>query len=154
VTEKDLLAGIFEPAVWAIDLAILLSKARQHSLAVSAERQRSFSSQYLNMIFKVLADTLKQWKSRSDWVGDEQYRAYISSHLIQRRHRKYCVIAADWVLERLPIEYQPILHKARQTYLGHNEDNLAARADQTAAFILFAKSAIIDLLGTHNARGR
>jgi streptomycin 3"-adenylyltransferase len=34
VTEEDLLAGIFEPAVWDIDLAILLTKARQHSLAV------------------------------------------------------------------------------------------------------------------------
>lgn len=60
-------------------------------------------------------------------------------------------VAANWVLKRLPIEHQPILHEARQAYLGHSEDNLASRADQTAAFIIFSKSAIIDLLGKQKA---
>jgi streptomycin 3"-adenylyltransferase len=60
-------------------------------------------------------------------------------------------VAADWVLERLPIEYQSILHEARQAYLGHSEDNLATRADQVALFIAFVKSAIIDLLAAKKA---
>ena len=53
--------------------------------------------------------------------------------------------AAGWVVERLPIEYQPILYEAQRAYLGQRVDSPATCSDQTAAFILFAKSAIIDL---------
>ena len=101
--------------------------------------------------FKALADTLKQWNSLADWVGDERNIVLTLARIWYSAATGRIVpkdVAADWVLERLPIEYQPILHEARQAYLGHREDNLAARADQTATFILFSKSAIIDLLGT------
>ena len=149
---KDLLAGIFEPAVLDIDLAILLTKARQHSIAlVGPAVEELFEPVPEHDFFKVLADTLKQWNSLADWVGDERNIVLTLARIWYSAATGSIVpkdVAADWVLERLPIEYQPILHEARQAYLGHSEDNLAARADQTAAFILFSKSAIIDLLGT------
>jgi streptomycin 3"-adenylyltransferase len=149
---KDLLAGIFEPAVLDIDLAILLTKARQHSIAlVGPAVEELFEPVPEHDFFKVLTDTLKQWNSLADWVGDERNIVLTLARIWYSAATGSIVpkdVAADWVLERLPIEYQPILHEARQAYLGHSEDNLAARADQTAAFILFSKSAIIDLLGT------
>jgi predicted nucleotidyltransferase len=147
---KDLLNGNFEPAVLDIDLTILLTKARQHSITlVGPAAEELFEPVPEHDFFKVLADTLKQWNSRADWVGDERNIVLTVARIWYSAATGRIVpkdVAADWVLERVPIEYQPILHEARQAYLGHSEDNLAARADQTTAFILFAKSTILDLL--------
>lgn len=152
---KDLLAGIFEPAILDIDLAILLTNAREHSLAVvGPTAQELFEPVPEHDFFKALADTLKQWNSPADWVGDERNivltlaRVWYSAATGNIAPKD---VAADWVIERLPNEYQSILHEARQAYLGQAGDHLATRTDQTAAFILFAKSAIINLLGAHNA---
>ena len=149
---KDLLTGIFEPAVLDIDLAILLTKARQHSIAlVGPAAEELFEPVPEHDFFKGLTDTMKKWNSFADWVGDERNIVLTLARIWYSAATGSIVskdIAADWVLERLPIEYQSILHEAQQAYLGHIEDNLAAHADQTAAFILFSKSAIIDLLGT------
>ncbi len=54
-------------------------------------------------------------------------------------------VAAAWLLDRLPREHQPVLHEARHAYLNGGMDNLAARADETTAFIRFAKAAISPL---------
>lgn len=148
---KDLLAGIFEPAVLDIDLAILLAKARQHSIAlVGPAAEEFFEPIPEHDFFKALADTLMLWNSAADWVGDERNTVLTLARIWYSAATGSIVpkeVAADWVLERLPIEYQPILHEAQQAYLGHSEDNLAIHAEKTTACILFAKSAIIDLLG-------
>ena len=149
---KDLLIGIFEPAVLDIDLAILLQKARQHSIAlVGPAAEELFEQVPKQDFFKALTDTLKQWNSFADWSGDERNIVLTLARIWYSAATGSIVpkdVAADWVLERLPIEYQPILHEARQAYLGHSEDNLAVRTDQVAVFIPFVKSAIIDLLET------
>ena len=152
---KDLLASIFEPGILDTDLAILLTKARQQSLAiVGPAAEELFESVPERDFLIALADTVNQWNSPVDWKGDERNivltlaRIWYSAATgnIAPKDR-----AADWLLKRLPIEYQPILHEARQAHLGHREDNLAAVTDQTAEFILFAKAAIIDLLQTQTA---
>jgi hypothetical protein len=135
-----------------IDLAILLTTARQHSIAlVGPPAEEFFEPVPESDSFKTLADTVKQWNSLADWVGDERNivltlaRIWYSAATGKITPKD---IASGWALERLPVEYQPILHEARQAYLGHGEDNLAARADRTATFILFVKSEIIYLLAT------
>ncbi len=152
---KDILAGIIQPAVLDIDLAILLTKARQHSLAVIGPAAEEFFEPVPEHdFFKVLADTLKQWNSEADWAGDERNIVLTLARIWYSAATGNIApkdVAADWVLERLPHEYQSILHEAQQAYLGHSEDHLATRTDRTAAFILFAKSAITDLLAAHNA---
>src|SRR5699024_8821427 len=139
-----------ELAVLVIDLAILLTKARQHSVAlVGPTADVLFEPVPEHDFSRALADTLKQWNSHADWAGDERNVVLTLVRIWYSAATGSIVpkdAAADWVLKRLPIEYQPILHEAQQAYLGHSEDNLAARADKTTAFILFAKSAIIDLL--------
>jgi streptomycin 3"-adenylyltransferase len=146
---QDLLAGAFEPALLDIDLAILLTKVRQHSIAlVGPEAEKLFEPVPKHDFFKALADTLKQWNSPADWEGDERNVILTLARIWYSAATGQIVpkdIAADWVLERLPIEYQPILHEAQQAYLGQRVDSLATCSDQTAVFILFAKSAIIDL---------
>jgi hypothetical protein len=151
---KDLLAGIFEPALLDIDLAILLTKARLHSIAlVGPEAERLFEPVPKHDFFKALADTLKQWNSPADWEGDERNVILTLARIWYSAATGQVVpkdTAAGWVLERLPIEYQPILHEAQQAYLGQCVDRLATCSDQTAAFVLFAKSAIIDLFNSLN----
>src|SRR5690606_8834557 len=69
----DLLAGIFEPAVVDPDLAILLTQARQHSLALLGPAAEDlFDPVPPGDFFTALADTLKLWNSPPDWAGDER----------------------------------------------------------------------------------
>ena len=147
---KDLLVGIFEPSVLDIDLAILLSKARQHSLAIVGPKAEEFFEAVPEHDFRMaLADTVKQWNSTVDWVGDERNIVLTIARIWYSAATGNVAPkddAADWLLDRLPLDYQPILHEARQAYLGQVEDHLAIRAGQTAEFILFAKAAIIELL--------
>ena len=61
---KDLLAGVFEPAILDIDLAIMLAKARQHSIAlVGPAADELFEPVPEHDCSKALTDTLKQWDS-------------------------------------------------------------------------------------------
>lgn len=147
---KDILVGTFEPAVVDADLAILLTKARQHSIALAGPAAEEFFDPVPKDDFlRALADTLKQWESPPDWTGDERnvvltlariWYSAVTGKIIPKD------VAADWAMERLPTEHQPILLEARQAYLGHCDDYLASRADQTTRFILFLKFEIISLL--------
>jgi hypothetical protein len=69
----DILAGSFEPATTDPDLAILLAKARQVSIAlVGPPAEQLFDPVPDGDFFKVLADTLKLWNSPENWAGDER----------------------------------------------------------------------------------
>nr|AMP47914.1 protein domain of unknown function (DUF4111) [uncultured bacterium] len=57
-------------------------------------------------------------------------------------------VAANWVMERLPVQHQPVLLEAQQAYLGQGMDCLASRADQLTAFIYFVKHEAASLLGS------
>jgi streptomycin 3"-adenylyltransferase len=153
---KDLLAGVFEPAILDIDLAILLTKARQHSIAlVGPAAEELFEPVPEHDFCEALTDTLRQWNSCADWADDERNIVLTLARIWYSAATGSIVpkdVAADWVLERLPIEYQPILYEARQAYLGHSEDRPVACADQVAVFISFAKSAVIDLREARKAQ--
>uniref|UniRef100_UPI00255738B5 aminoglycoside adenylyltransferase family protein n=1 Tax=Escherichia coli TaxID=562 RepID=UPI00255738B5 len=64
----DILSGTFEPAVLDHDLAILLTKARQHSLALLGPSAATFFEPVPKEHFsKALFDTIAQWNAESDW---------------------------------------------------------------------------------------
>jgi streptomycin 3"-adenylyltransferase len=141
---KDILAGIFEPATTDVDLAILLTKARQHSLALAGSAAEDFFNPVPESdLFKALADTLKLWNSQPDWIGDERNVVLTLSRIWYSAATGKIApkdVAANWVMERLPVQHQPVLLEARQAYLGQGEDCLASRADQLAAFVHFVKA--------------
>jgi streptomycin 3"-adenylyltransferase len=145
---QDLFAGVFEPAVLDIDLAILLAKVRQHSIAlVGAEAEKLFEPVPEDDFFRALAATLKQWNSPADWEGDARNVILTVARIWYSAATGQIVpkdVAADWVLARLPIEYQPVVREAQQAYLGQRVDSLATSSAQTAAFIFFAKSAMAE----------
>ncbi len=120
---NDILAGIFEPATIDIDLAILLTKAREHSVAlVGPAAEELFDPVPEQDLFEALNETLTLWNSPPDW-------------------------AADWAMERLPAQYQPVILEARQAYLGQEEDRLASRADQLEEFVHYVKGEITKVVG-------
>lgn len=98
---------------------------------------------------EALTETLKLWNSPPDWAGDERnvvltlariWYSAITGDIAPKE------IAADWTMERLPMEHQSIVLEARQAYLGYGKDRLASRADQLTEFILFAKAEITKAL--------
>ncbi|HAJ5797590.1 TPA: DUF4111 domain-containing protein [Escherichia coli] len=116
---NDILAGIFEPAMIDIDLAILLTKAREHSVALVGPAAEEFFDPVPEQdLFEALRETLKLWNSQPDWA-----------------------------IKRLPAQYQPVLLEAKQAYLGQKEDHLASRADHLEEFIRFVKGEIIKSVG-------
>lgn len=147
---KDILANVFEPAVEDADLAILLTKARQRSIALTGPAaEELFDPVPQGDFFRAIADTLGQWESSPDWAGDERnvvltlarmWYSAVNGRIAPKD------VAADWAMERLPTEYQPILLEAREAYLGRCDDHLASRADRTTRFILFMKSQVIGVL--------
>jgi len=151
----DILAGIIGPAVIDPDLAILLTKARHNSVALVGPSARDlFDPVPESDFYTVLADTLTLWNAPPDWAGDERNivltlaRIWYSAATGKIAPKD---VAADWVMERLPADHQPVLLQARQAYLGHQEDRLAARADQVTALILYVKSAVAELLTGRSA---
>lgn len=147
---KDILAGVFEPAVIDPDLAILLTKARQHGIAlVGPPAPEMFDPVPAGDFSRVLADTLKLWNSPPDWTNDERNVALTLVRIWYSAATGRIVpkdVAADWAMARLPVEHRPVLLEARQAYLGLGADRLALRADRLTAFVLFVKREAARLL--------
>lgn len=147
---EDIGAGVFEPATIDPDLAILLTKARQHGKALKGPAAEDwFDPVPPADLFKALGDTLQLWHSPPDWAGDERNvvlalaRIWYSAATGRIASKD---AAADWVMERLPVRHRPLLFEARQAYLGLGEDGLAWRADQVSALIGFMKRQAAELL--------
>jgi streptomycin 3"-adenylyltransferase len=147
---QDILADIIAPAVSDVDLAILLTKARQNSAALAGPAAQDFFEPAPERdFFRALADSLKLWNAPPDWAGDERNivltlaRIWYSAATGKIAPKD---VAADWVMARLPAAHRPVLLEARQAYLGQGEDRLAARPDQVRAFVLAVKAAVAELL--------
>lgn len=140
-------AGIFEPAVIDPDLAILLTKVRQKSIALAGPpAENLFDSVPADDFYRVLLDTLKLWNSAPDWEGDERNVVLTLARIwYSATSGKIAAkdVAADWAIQRLPAEHQTILFEAQQAWLGYGEDHLAACGDQVAAFICYVKNRIV-----------
>lgn len=148
---NDILAGIFEPATIDIDLAILLTKAREHSVAlVGPAAEELFDPVPEQDLFEALNETLTLWNSPPDWAGDERNVVLTLSRIWYSAVTGKIApkdVAADWAMERLPAQYQPVILEARQAYLGQEEDRLASRADQLEEFVHYVKGEITKVVG-------
>ena len=143
---EELQAEIVEPATVDHDLAILLTKARQHSVSlVGPSAADLFDSVPKADFSQSLLDTVAQWNEESDWRGDERNvvlalaRIWFSASTGEIAPKD---IAAAWAIERLPDEHQPVLASAHAAYLGSAGDDLAYRPDEVAAFVRYAKAMI------------
>ncbi len=147
---EDILAGVFEPAIIDPDLAILLTKARQHSIAlVGPAASEMFDPVPADDLSRVLADTLKLWNSPPDWANDERNVVLTLARIWYSAATGKIVpkdVAADWAMARLPAAHRPVLLEARQAYLGQGEDRLVLRAERLTAFVLFMKRETARLL--------
>jgi streptomycin 3"-adenylyltransferase len=149
---KEILAGTFESPVIDPDLAILLTKVRQKSIALVGPPAESFFNPVPESdLYRALSDTLKLWDSPPSWTGDERnvvltlariWYSAVTGKIAPK------AVAANWAIERLPVEHQPILFEAQQTYLGYCEDHLASRGDKVTAFILLVKREITKVLNS------
>lgn len=92
-----------------------------------------------------------RWNSQPDWAGDERNVVLTLSRIWYSAATGKIApkdVAANWVMERLPVQHQPVLLEAQQAYLGQGMDCLASRADQLTAFIYFVKHEAASLLGS------
>lgn len=143
---EDLNAGRIEPAMADHDLAILLSKARQDSIAlIGPPADEWFDPVPQADLIRALHDTVAQWREASGWLGDEtnvvlalaRIWLTLSTGMIASKD-----LAASWLLERLPEIHRPVLVTARSVYLGHCRDDLGQRTPAVAAFIDHARKQI------------
>lgn len=142
----DLQAGIFEPAMIDHDLAILLTKARQHSCCLLGMLAAEFFDPVPPADFtRALLDTMAQWNEEADWLGDEQTVVLALCRIW------YSVaaggiapkdVAVAWVMQRVPDAYHAVLQSAQASYLGTAPDELASRMAEVSAFIRYAKAVI------------
>lgn len=140
----SLLAGEVEPAQLDPDLAILLTKARQHSLCLVGEAATSWFDPVPPADLKqAFADTLAQWNTPEDWTGDEHTVVLALARIWYSLATGSIAakdVAAQWLLERLPDAHQPVLANARAAYLGTAPDLLAQWPEQVNAFVRHCKS--------------
>ena len=149
---EELLVGIVSPATLDPDVAILLTKARQHHRHLfGASFELLYDSVPRSDFIAALTDTLSQWKEPDDWHGDEcnivlaLARIWFSAATGRIASKD---VAAEWLLARLPSEHQPVLSTARRVYLGQAIDDLSQHQQPLAAFIGYAKTTIASLLTT------
>ncbi len=90
-----------------VDLAILLTKAREHSVAlVGPAAEELFDPVPEQDLFEALNETLKLWNSQPDWAGDERNVVLTLSRIWYTEVTGKIVpkdVAADWAMERLPL---------------------------------------------------
>lgn len=149
---QDLLAGTFEPPLLDPDLAILLTKAFQHSVVLAGPPAAGVFDPVPPRDFtRALADTVAQWNTEADWAGDERNvvlalaRIWYSASTGRIASKD---TAATWLLERLPAEHRPVLEQARAAYLDPENAGAATGGDRMVAFVRHARSAIGKMLAS------
>lgn len=147
---RDLEAGIVEPALADHDLAILLTKARQHSVAlVGAPASELFEPVPERDFVAALLATVAQWNAEPDWHGDEcnvvlaLARIWYSAETGRIAPKD---VAATWALERLPDAYRPVVAAARAAYLGGEAGAAILSGEPLAAFIGYARRTVESML--------
>lgn len=152
----DLLAGVFEPPMPDPDLAVLLTKVRQHSVALIGPPARELFDPVPEVDrLSAFDDALALWNGPPDWSGDERNVVLTLARIwysVDTGRIAAKDVAADWVLVRLPAEHRPVLREARLSYLGENTTDLADQPDRVAAFIGYARQAVRARLTTRRQR--
>ncbi|MBN3796878.1 AadA family aminoglycoside 3''-O-nucleotidyltransferase [Burkholderia sp. Ac-20392] len=155
---RDLEAGVVEPALVDHDLAILLTKVRQHSVVLAGLPAVALFEQVPARDFvAALLATVAQWNAEPDWRGDEcnvvlaLARIWYSAATGRIAPKD---VAATWVLERLPETYRLVVAAARAAYLGGAEDAAVLSGEPLAAFIGYARRTVESMLSTQRQMPR
>ena len=143
---EELQAGSIESPTLDPDLAILLTKARQHSVCLlGVPASELFDPVPREHFSKALSDTIAQWNEESDWQGDELTVVLALARIwfsVSTGGIAPKDVAAEWALERLPKEYRPVLERAREVYLGNASNDLANRTEQLSVYVHYMKTVI------------
>jgi len=144
---EDINAGVIEPAMMDHDLAILLTKVRQHSVPLYGPAARNFFDDIPAVdVQRSLLDTLSLWNTEADWEGDERnivlalVRIWYTAMTGDIASKD---AAANWALQRLPVEYAQIVMAARDGYLGLNAEDLADYPQERAALLNYIRSSVM-----------
>lgn len=149
---QDILAGILEPPTQDPDIAILLTKARQHSIALHGPDITELLPPIPAGDFQqALADTLKLWNTVEDWHGEEANIVLTLARIWYSAQTGTIApkdVAADWLLQHLPEQHHAVVRQARQAYLAPTDSTPLWPAAPLAAFIHAAKAQITEILKT------
>lgn len=143
----DIEAGVFEGPMPDRDLAILLTKVRQHSLCLRGRPARELFDPVPHAdLVRALQDTVAQWNGPEDWAGDERNivlalaRIWYTAETGAIGSKAH---AAGWLLERLGEgAHHAVLARARAAYLGMEKDGLAKHPDELADCIRAFRHAV------------
>ncbi|QDF01149.1 AadA family aminoglycoside 3''-O-nucleotidyltransferase [Myxococcus xanthus] len=142
----ELEAGHVQPAIVDPDLAILLAKARRHSICLlGAPATDLFDPVPRTDLARAFYDTVLQWNGPADWRGDERNVVLALARIWFSLSTEGIApkdVAAQWVIEQLPDEHRGVVRSARASYLGETQDDLAMRGPEVAAFVHCARTAI------------
>ncbi len=150
----DLQAGRFEPPMPDPDLAILLTKLRQHSTTLFGPPAKDLLDPVpASDLRKALSDTINQWNSPADWEDDERNIVLALARIwftactgeITSKDR-----AATWAVERLPAPHRAIVERALGSYLRGESDGLASMLQPLADTIHCLKRAAEKELAKEN----
>ncbi|EGT3573665.1 DUF4111 domain-containing protein [Citrobacter amalonaticus] len=147
---EDIQAGKYEPAQQDSDLAILLTQARNASIALTGERADSlFEPVPQSDIRETFRQTLMLWQDSWDLQGDERnimltlariwYSVATGGFTAKDR-------AADWLMPYLPDEHASLLATARLDYLGQVSVDWAKIMPAVSRFVCYAKAKIAEQL--------
>ncbi|WP_237736551.1 AadA family aminoglycoside 3''-O-nucleotidyltransferase [Burkholderia cenocepacia] len=146
----DLEAGIVEPPLVDHDLAILLTKARQHGVAlVGPPADVLFEPVPARDFIAALRATVAQWEAEPDWRGDACNIVLALARIWYSAATGAIApkdVAATWVLERLPDAHRPIVAAARATYLDGEAGAAILSGAPLAEFIGYARRTVESML--------
>ncbi|PZX26181.1 Streptomycin 3''-adenylyltransferase [Cupriavidus phytorum] len=143
---QDIEAGVFADRMPDHDLAILLTQVRQHGVALLGPPATAcFEPVPRQDFIAALADTVAQWRTESDWAGDERNVVLAMARIWYSAATGRIApkdVAAAWALERVPDSHRPLLAAARAAYLAGGPDDPVLRGGAVAAFMQYARTAV------------
>lgn len=146
----DIDAGIYPGPVFDPDLAILITQARRHGIALFGESANTLFDPVPDKdLYHALSDTLQLWNTEQDWSGEERNviltlaRVWYTAATGGMTSKE---AAADWVLQRLPVDYHEIIDKARADYLYEAQSACQFDAEKLRDFIVYIKSVTTSIL--------
>ncbi|MCA7921706.1 AadA family aminoglycoside 3''-O-nucleotidyltransferase [Burkholderia cenocepacia] len=146
----DLEAGIVEPPLVDHDLAILLTKARQHGVAlVGPPADVLFEPVPARDFVAALRATVVQWEAEPDWRGDACNIVLALARIWYSAATGAIApkdVAATWVLERVPDAHRPIVAAARAAYLDGEAGAAILSGEPLAEFIGYARRTVESML--------
>ncbi|MFK0372667.1 aminoglycoside adenylyltransferase family protein [Enterobacter sichuanensis] len=136
----------YEPAQPDPDLAILLTKARQNSLALRGEAASTlFEAVPERDLQQTFRQTLALWNGAEDLEGDERHILLTLARIgysVETGQIAAKDEAAAWLMPQLPAAHAKLLAEARAEYLGEVTVNWTEKMPQVEAFVRDVKKAI------------